>query len=95
MLGWNEDIEALCKKIVREATRLGYTVGTAESCTGGLVSGALTSVAGSSAAVRGGIVSYAVPVKESVLGVPTDITRTPEVGVVSSECARAMCEGAR
>lgn len=85
----------LCQRIIEEATRAHLTVGTAESCTGGLVCGALTDVPGSSAAVCGGIVSYAVPVKERVLEVPTSITSDPQVGVVSSECAAAMCEGAR
>lgn len=85
----------LCQRILEEAAHAHLTVGTAESCTGGLVCGALTDVPGSSAVVRGGIVSYAVPVKEHVLGVPASITQDPQVGVVSSECAAAMCEGAR
>ncbi len=85
---------ALCERIIRVASGAHLTVGTAESCTGGLVCGALTDVPGSSAVVRGGIVSYAVPVKESVLGVPDSITQNPQVGVVSSECAAAMCKGA-
>ena len=45
------------------------TVGTAESLTGGLVAAALTAVPGSSACVRGGVVSYAADVKRDVLGV--------------------------
>lgn len=90
-----DELFELCKSVVRVATEARLTVGTAESCTGGLVCGALTDVPGSSAAVRGGVVSYAVPVKESVLGVSRQITQDPATGVVSRECALAMCEGAR
>lgn len=92
--GADETYES-CARVIRLATEAGVTVGTAESCTGGLVCTMLTDVAGSSAAVRGGVVSYAVQVKEDVLGVPTAITQDPSIGVVSEECARAMCEGAR
>lgn len=84
-----------CKHIITLATRMRMTIGTAESCTGGMVCSALTDVAGSSSAVLGAIVSYAVSVKESVLGVPASIMADPQVGVVSAECAKAMCEGAR
>lgn len=91
----DERIYGLAKNVIRACSDAGITVGTAESCTGGLVCGALTAVPGSSAVVRGGVVSYATAVKESVLGVPTDITREESVGVVSEECARAMSEGAR
>ncbi|MBR3318133.1 MAG: CinA family protein [Atopobiaceae bacterium] len=81
--------------VVREATRLGITVGTAESCTGGLVCGALTDVAGSSAVVRGSIVSYDPAVKRSVLGVTRRVCDEPWLGVVSESCARMMARGAR
>ncbi len=94
-VGEQESRFETCARIIERARAMGRTVGTAESCTGGLVCGALTEVAGSSVAVMGGIVSYAVPVKESVLHVPTSVSRDPNVGVVSSECARDMCKGAR
>ncbi len=71
----------------------GMTCATAESCTGGLVGGAVTSVAGSSEVFLGGIISYANAVKMNVLGVPKDVLDT--VGAVSRECAAAMAEGAR
>ena len=80
--------------VLEEARAKGLTLATAESCTGGLVCGALTDVPGSSDVVRGGIVSYAISVKEVVLGVPTSITRDPHVGVVSSACAEHMAMGA-
>lgn len=90
-----EELAGLCERLVREGSARGITVGTAESCTGGLVSGAITSVPGSSAVIRGGVVSYAIPVKHDVLGVSWDILDAPGVGAVSSECAAAMAEGAR
>ena len=69
------------------------TIATAESCTGGGVAAALTSLAGSSDYVMGGIVSYSNAAKASLLGVPQEILETR--GAVSPECARAMAEGAR
>ncbi len=82
-------------ELVRLAGSAGITLGTAESCTGGLVSGCLTAVSGSSAVVRGGVVSYAVPVKQALLGVTDEVVSTPGVGVVSGECAEQMARGAR
>lgn len=69
-----------------------WTVGTAESCTGGLLAGRLTDLPGSSDVVAGGIVSYANAVKESALGVPPAMLEAH--GAVSAEVARAMAEGA-
>ena len=71
----------------------GKTCATAESCTGGLVGGAITSVSGSSEVFLGGVISYANEVKRDVLGVPQEVLDT--VGAVSKECAAAMAEGAR
>lgn len=69
------------------------TVATAESLTGGAVAARLTSVAGSSAYVLGGIVAYANEAKAALLGVPTEVLESR--GAVSAECARAMAVGAR
>jgi nicotinamide-nucleotide amidase len=71
----------------------GLTVGTAESCTGGLVGAALTDVPGASAVFEGGVISYANAVKQGVLGVPADVLE--QQGAVSEACARAMAQGAR
>jgi nicotinamide-nucleotide amidase len=69
------------------------TVATAESCTGGRIAHRITSVSGSSAYFKGGIVAYSNEVKANVLGVdPADIEK---FGAVSSEIARQMAEGAR
>lgn len=56
---------------------------------------AVTAIPGSSEAIRGGVVSYAIPVKHEVLGVANSILDAPGVGAVSSECAAAMAKGAR
>lgn len=81
--------------LVAEARRLGQTMGCAESCTGGLVSAAITSVPGSSEVLLGGVVSYAPAVKHAVLGVAQEILDAPGLGPVSEPCALQMSEGAR
>ena len=70
----------------------GQTIAAAESLTGGLVAAALTSVPGSSAAFRGGVVSYATDLKAALLGVPSDLL--DRHGAVHPEVASAMAEGA-
>lgn len=65
---------------------------TAESCTGGLIAGALTDVSGSSAAVFGGYVTYANGAKSGMIGVDRELIR--QHGAVSEPVARAMAEGA-
>lgn len=69
------------------------TMVTAESCTGGLVAAALTSVAGSSSILYGGFVTYANEAKTAMISVPADLIARH--GAVSQEVARAMAEGAR
>ena len=83
----------LASAVRAELVGSGRTLGCAESCTGGLVAGALTSVSGSSEYFKGGVVSYWPSVKEDVLGVPAEVIG--RFGVVSRECAVAMAEGAR
>ena len=65
----------------------------AESCTGGLLAMRITEVPGASEYFLGGIVSYANPAKERLLGVPGEVLARH--GAVSEECARAMALGAR
>jgi competence/damage-inducible protein CinA-like protein len=71
----------------------GWTLATAESCTGGLVAAGLTAIPGSSEVVLGGIVSYGNEVKTGELGVPAELIE--EHGAVSAEVAEAMARGAR
>lgn len=71
----------------------GRTIVTAESCTGGLLAGALTTLPGSSAQVHGGFVTYANEAKTAMLGVAASLIERD--GAVSESVVRAMAEGAR
>ena len=79
--------------VLRMLEERGWTLGTAESATGGLVAGRITSVPGASRVFRGSVVSYATEVKVSLLDVPEELVA--EHGVVSEPVAIAMAEGAR
>ena len=80
-------------RLVLEKTRLaGRRIAVAESCTGGLVSAALTEVPGSSAVFEAGYVTYANGAKMAVLGVSEDVLDT--FGAVSVATAWAMAKGA-
>jgi nicotinamide-nucleotide amidase len=70
----------------------GLKIATAESCTGGLVAGALTEIPGSSDVLDRGFVTYSDAAKETMLGVPTSILERH--GAVSRETADAMAAGA-
>jgi PncC family amidohydrolase len=83
----------LAAQVHAELLRRGLTIAVAESLTGGDLCGALTAAPGASATVLGGVVSYATPVKQQVLGVPDDVVDSH--GVVSGECAEAMASGVR
>jgi nicotinamide-nucleotide amidase len=82
-----------CGAVATLLREQGLTLGTAESCTGGLVAQMMTTESGASDYFQGAIVSYANSVKTDVLGVPLPFLR--EHGAVSTEVARAMAEGAR
>ncbi|MDP1778094.1 MAG: CinA family protein [Brevundimonas sp.] len=87
-----DDIQTLARQVIEAAVARGLTIATAESCTGGLVAGALTAIAGSSAVVERGFVTYSNAAKTELLGVPADLIET--VGAVSEPVARAMADGA-
>ncbi|MNK11287.1 Nicotinamide-nucleotide amidohydrolase PncC [compost metagenome] len=87
-----DDIQASAATVIAAALKAGVMVTTAESCTGGLVSGALTAVAGSSAVLDRGFVTYSNEAKIEMLGVSGDLLL--QFGAVSEPVARAMALGA-
>jgi nicotinamide-nucleotide amidase len=89
----DDSLIALAERLQGICLGSGLTVGTAESCTGGLVASSITDVAGSSGYFRGGIVAYADDAKASLLGVPGEVLAAH--GAVSAQAARAMATGAR
>jgi len=82
----------LAVNIVQSATEKGLMIATAESCTGGMISAALTNVPGSSAVVDRGFVTYSNDAKTELLGVPVGALETQ--GAVSDIVVRAMVAGA-
>ncbi len=87
-----EDINAQAVAVLETARRLGKTIAVAESCTGGLVVGALTEVPGSSDVFECGWAVYSNEAKIKHLGVPRDVIDT--FGAVSEAVAWAMARGA-
>lgn len=83
-------LEAVVGELLRER---GQTVALAESCTGGLIGAMLTEVPGSSAYVKGGIISYSNEVKQSHLSVDGAIVDEGGPGAVSEECVTQMAKG--
>lgn len=86
------DIGKLANEVIAALKANRLTIATAESCTGGLIAGALTAVPGSSDAVYGGFITYANEAKIAMVGVPFALLH--EFGAVSKEVALAMAEGA-
>lgn len=86
------DITALAEAVVAASRRSSLMVATAESCTGGLVAGAITAIPGSSDALDRGFVTYSNAAKASMLGVAPDLIDAH--GAVSEPVARAMAQGA-
>ncbi len=89
----DDELAALAERLQARCLAAGLTVATAESCTGGLVAHAITSIAGSSGYFRGAIVAYDDGVKRALLGVPSEVLDAH--GAVSAQSARAMAAGAR
>lgn len=84
---------SIADAVLIEARAKGVKVACAESCTGGLIGGALTEIAGSSDVFNGSAVTYSNEAKHAILGVKSETLR--DYGAVSSECACEMAEGAR
>ncbi|MCK3777728.1 CinA family protein [Ensifer sesbaniae] len=89
---WPADIEVKAGEIIAELTARGLKVATAESCTGGLIAGALTEISGSSAVVDRGFVTYSNEAKVAMLGV--EEATLAAHGAVSRQTAIEMVEGA-
>lgn len=87
-----ENIAQLAERVVEENRAAGRTIALAESCTGGLVSAAITEIPGSSAVMGSGYVTYSNDAKMKMLGVNDDIIDT--FGAVSVAVAWAMAQGA-
>jgi nicotinamide-nucleotide amidase len=88
-----EDERSVAEIVLGLCRERGYTLATAESCTGGLVAARLSDVAGASDVLAGGVVSYSNDVKTTELGVPEELIAAH--GAVSAEVAEAMAAGVR
>jgi nicotinamide-nucleotide amidase len=88
----DDRIRALAEAVLTRCREKKLMIATAESCTGGLIAGALTDIAGSSDVVERGFVTYSNRAKTEMLGVPAALIGRH--GAVSAEVARAMASGA-
>ena len=86
------EIVTLARLLVDEARERSLRIVTAESCTGGLVAGAICQVSGASEVFERGFVTYSNRAKQEMLGVPGDLIA--DLGAVSEPVARMMAEGA-
>lgn len=89
---FSDDHLKAAEKVLSRCRDLGFHLVTAESCTGGLICGCLTEIAGSSDVVDRSFVTYSNQAKMDLLGVPADMLEVN--GAVSEQVARAMAEGA-
>lgn len=89
---FSPELLRLAEEVLERARTQALRVATAESCTGGLVAGALTEIAGASDVLERGYVVYSNAAKTELLGVPAEVIARE--GAVSEEVARGMAEGA-
>jgi len=89
---FNGELIRLAANVLVAARAKGLMIATAESCTGGLIAGLLTEIAGSSDVVERGFVTYSNEAKEEMLGVARDLLVAH--GAVSEPVAAAMAQGA-
>jgi nicotinamide-nucleotide amidase len=87
-----KSVADLAEEALEACRGSGLMLAVAESCTGGMVAACLTSLAGASAVLDRGFVTYTNLSKQELLGIPSNLFVT--VGAVSEEVARAMAEGA-
>jgi len=88
----SDDLNRVAETVLARCRAKGWTLATAESCTGGMVAAALTDIAGASDVVERGFVTYSNRAKSELLGVPAALIARH--GAVSAETAAAMAEGA-
>lgn len=89
---FSDALREKAEQLLADARARGLKIATAESCTGGLIAGLLTEIAGSSDVVERGFVTYSNEAKMDLLGVPQDVLI--DYGAVSAATARAMAAGA-
>ena len=89
---FDEELTTIAQQVIKEFGEVGFTVATAESCTGGLIGGCLTSVAGSSTVFNRGYITYSNEAKTEILDVKSDLIE--EHGAVSAQVASEMAIGA-
>ena len=89
---FSDEIIDLATKVISHCSAKGYKIALAESCTGGLITAALTEIAGSSSVVDRGSVTYSNQAKREMLGVSRQTLAVE--GAVSENTAREMAEGA-
>ncbi|NYZ12037.1 CinA family protein [Azospirillum sp. RWY-5-1] len=89
---FSDDLRQTAAALLAEYEFAGYTIATAESCTGGLIAALLTDIPGSSKVVDRGFVTYSNAAKSDMLGIPPSLIHTH--GAVSPEVAAAMAVGA-
>jgi nicotinamide-nucleotide amidase len=90
---YSRDGSSLAEVVLARARAAGWTIATAESCTGGLVAGAITAVPGSSDVFVGGAVTYSNEMKTTLIGVDPALVET--LGAVSDAVAMSMAAGVR
>ncbi|KQV42495.1 MULTISPECIES: CinA family protein [unclassified Rhizobium] len=89
---WPQDIEEKAYSLIHDFTARGLMVATAESCTGGMIAGALTEIPGSSSVIDRGFVTYSNEAKMQMIGVSSETLAAH--GAVSRETAIEMAKGA-
>lgn len=88
----HDSLRQIAAALLAEYEAAGYTLATAESCTGGMIAAAITEIAGSSKVFERGFVTYSNAAKTEMLGVPSQLVS--QRGAVSAEVAVAMAVGA-
>jgi nicotinamide-nucleotide amidase len=90
---FEEETLTLAQQLIDACKQRKLTVATVESCTGGLIAGAITSISGASEILDRGYVTYSNEAKIELVGVPAGYFVPGNVGAVSAETAREMAEG--